>query len=213
MIESEESTYNSGLRLLISDQEQGGWIRKEEDGWLTDRQGLRGDESSDGPAAKTAKMDEVKGGARKSEEGTSLQWRLGPTQCMDSFKLSLMKNENTIFPAHQICSPLRSFQGEWTGLERQEPIRDPYKLLWSCCLCGIPEAWLQTLFSFWEKGEVFGVGRSFFLNFFLFGHTCSMLDLTSLTGDRNPCLPQLKVQSLNQWVLGKFQRPQTSSWL
>ena len=31
-----------------------------------------------------------------------------------------------------------------------------------------PEAWLQTLFSFWEEGEVFGVGRSFC---FPFGHT------------------------------------------
>ena len=31
VIESEESRYNLGLRLLISDQEQEGWIKKEKD--------------------------------------------------------------------------------------------------------------------------------------------------------------------------------------
>lgn len=61
MIESEESRYNLGLRLLISDQEQEGCIKKEKDAWLTKRQGLSGDESSDVTAAKMTKMDEAEG--------------------------------------------------------------------------------------------------------------------------------------------------------
>ena len=46
VVENEESWCNWGLRMLISDQEQEGWIKKEKDAWLTKRQGKNDSESS-----------------------------------------------------------------------------------------------------------------------------------------------------------------------